>query len=156
VKTIYSCLPPQTELLTFLNRAAKVPHSSIFALFLLWAAPHAFLSTYAQIKATNGAPQPKRLSKEENKKLRKLKNMRKRDGVRPFVPPTNPPSSSLFAHRGCGWLQGKETFLSTKRAMDGAVVGEGATPVGQETFGGRLLQSMGWTGGGLVGTLRTQ
>jgi hypothetical protein len=101
VKTIYSCLPPQTELLTFLNRAAK-------------------------IKATNGAPQPKRPSKEENKKLRKLKNMRKRDG-------------------------GKETSVSTKRAMDGAVVGEGATPVGQETIGGRLLLSMGWTGG-LVGT----
>lgn len=103
VKTVYSCYPPQAELLEFLNRAAK-------------------------IKAANGAPAPKKkLSKEENKQLRKLKNMRKRDG-------------------------GKETFVSTKREMDGKVVGEGAVPLGQETIGARLLLSMGWSGGGLVGT----
>lgn len=49
-------------------------------------------------------------------------------------------------------MQGKETFVSTKREMDGKVVGEGAVPLGQETIGARLLLSMGWSGGGLVGT----
>lgn len=43
----------------------------------------------------------------------------------------------------------------TKRQMDGKVVGEGASPLGQETIGARLLLSMGWSGGGLVGAFLT-
>jgi hypothetical protein len=80
--------------------------------------------------------------------------MRKRDGVRFLASCANVElawSLLVFAH--IRWLvQGKETFVSTKREMDGKVVGEGAVPLGQETIGARLLLSMGWSGGGLVGT----
>jgi hypothetical protein len=77
---VYTCYPPHGELLEFLNRAAKV---CIAKGRCTWPEQND-LPFGVQIKATNGAPAPKKkLSKEENKQLRKLKNMRKRDSVRP-------------------------------------------------------------------------
>ncbi len=43
----------------------------------------------------------------------------------------------------------KQSGFLTKRAMDGHIVGAEAEPICPRSFGSRLLQSMGWTGGGL-------
>jgi len=79
IKTVYSCYPPQPELLNFLNRSAAVPLLKQYPLIPLF-----FLTITLVLLAQSQASQitvpvhrEKPRSKEEKKKMRKMKNMNK-------------------------------------------------------------------------------